>query len=613
MIIFKTFFKKFRTNIVFIFICKKKVLYLFPEFMVVNHKQGIEIQRIVMDKSFVNFFEIGKDKTVHWFVRCQDVFLGIFLLAGGSLMLCYSVIILVMEKFAHGVVFGLTGVYALSLYVIARKTGKYKTLSSWMACFGLMAAIFGLLFTGDELSGILCVIFPMVVSVLLNSKRGVLFTAIMLVLYLGCGLYVGISPRMLSAVILVSSFFLIIVSVFLHIIETVKNDSDHKISDIQKETEIKNDIISQLSYQIRTPLNNIIGIGNLLNDTALNQRQRDWLETIIASANTLMNVVNFHASKIASTGIVDTKPVSVVFSLQTVLNNTVQLFVGQSDEYNIALKPNLEDSYILEGNPIQIKQIFLTLIDAIIKNKHQEKINIFVSYSVKQETEKMYNVNFEIRVSDHLEFDLESGDANILNYAISSKLIALSGNKLTMNHTNNNTIFNFMLPFKKSLEEIKENVDKISEKLEFDLFASSHHSLSTVNLKEANVLLVEDNLINQRIVILSIQKHVKKIEVANNGVEAVEKFNDAKHDIILMDIMMPVMDGIQATKKIREIELEKHSIPTPIIAITANALAGDREHCLASGMDEYIPKPFQTDDLLTKMKHLLTVGSSSRH
>jgi CheY-like chemotaxis protein len=127
------------------------------------------------------------------------------------------------------------------------------------------------------------------------------------------------------------------------------------------------------------------------------------------------------------------------------------------------------------------------------------------------------------------------------------------------------------------------------------------------------VLLVEDNLINQKIVILSIQKLVKNINVANNGQEALDKFNAGKHDIILMDIQMPVMDGIQATKKIREVELEKRIVPTPIIAITANALAGDREHCLASGMDEYISKPFQVEVLVSKMKNLLAVGSSIQH
>jgi len=437
----------------------------------------------------------------------------------------------------------------------------------------------------------------------------------MLALYLGCGLFLGFSPRMLIAVVLVSILFLIVVSGFFFITEEVKSASDHKFSDIRKEAEIKNEIISQLSYQLRTPLNNIVFIGNLLNDTPLNQRQKDWMETIIASANTLVNVVNFHASKVTSTGIVDTKPTNITFNLQTVMDNTIQLFVGQSNEYNIGLKPNMEEPYILEGDPIQIKQIFLTLIDAIIKNKNVEKINIIISYRVRQETEKLFDVNFEIRVSDHLDFDMESDDPKMFNYSISSKLIDLSGKKLTATHVQNNTIFGFTLSFNKGREELRENMAKVPEKPEPEVVTSSKdtYSISVIDLKEANILLVEDNLINQKIVILSIQKLVKKIEVANNGQEALDKFNTSKHDIILMDIQMPVMDGILATKKIREIEIEKRIIPTPIIAITANALAGDREHCLASGMDEYISKPFQVEVLVSKMKNLLAVGSSIRH
>jgi len=567
-----------------------------------------------MYKSLINFLEIGKDRSVHWFVRCQDVFLGLFFIVGSLLLFCIGVATLLMGNLANSIVFGVTGTFGLVSYVIARKRGKYGTYFSWIACIVYMLATFALMFMGDEItSGIFCVASPLMVCFLFRVNRGTYLSVIIIALYLVCGFFFGFSPRILIAVGLLTIFFLFIVGVFLSITEDVEIASDHKISDIQKETEIKNDIISQLSYQIRTPLNNIVGIGNLLNETPLNQRQKDWMETIIASANTLMDVVNFHASKVTSSGIVDSKLVNVTFNLQTVLNNTVQLFVGQSDEYNIALKPNLDESYILEGDPIQIKQIFLTLIDAIIKNKHEEKINIFVLYRVKQETEKMFDVNFEIRVSDHLEFDMEGSDTNMLNYSISSKLIAVSGSKLAVNYTQNNTIFSFTLPFKKSQEVPADNMGKSSESSESEISSASHHSSSSVNLKEANILLVEDNLINQRIVILSIQKHVKKIEVANNGVEAVDKFNAAKHDIILMDIQMPVMDGIQATKKIREIESEKKVVHTPIIAITANALAGDREHCLASGMDEYIPKPFQTDDLLTKMKHLLTVGSSIRH
>ena len=127
---------------------------------------------------------------------------------------------------------------------------------------------------------------------------------------------------------------------------------------------------------------------------------------------------------------------------------------------------------------------------------------------------------------------------------------------------------------------------------------------TSVELENANVLLVEDNLINQKIVVLSLKKLVKSIDIANNGKEALDKFGTSRFDIILMDIQMPIMNGIVATKKIREIESSSNS-HTPIIAITANALLGDKEECLAAGMDDYISKPFQIEVLIQKMKNLL--------
>jgi len=124
------------------------------------------------------------------------------------------------------------------------------------------------------------------------------------------------------------------------------------------------------------------------------------------------------------------------------------------------------------------------------------------------------------------------------------------------------------------------------------------------SLKQATILLVEDNAINQKIVLLSLDKLVKQIDVANNGKEALDMFGTKKYDAILMDIQMPVMDGLTATKKIREIESTSEQ-SVPILAITANALAGDRDNCLAAGVDEYVSKPFSVDELVEKINILL--------
>lgn len=120
-----------------------------------------------------------------------------------------------------------------------------------------------------------------------------------------------------------------------------------------------------------------------------------------------------------------------------------------------------------------------------------------------------------------------------------------------------------------------------------------------------NILLVEDNILNQRITTFSLKKFNHFVDIANNGLEAVNKFREKNYDVILMDIMMPVMDGLEATSEIRkyekEISAENH---TPIIAITANTLDNDRDKCIATGMDEYMAKPFDMNRLNEIFKEL---------
>ena len=113
-----------------------------------------------------------------------------------------------------------------------------------------------------------------------------------------------------------------------------------------------------------------------------------------------------------------------------------------------------------------------------------------------------------------------------------------------------------------------------------------------------SILLVEDNVLNQRIVTFSLKKYNHDVTIANNGLEAIDRFNEASFDVVLMDIMMPEMDGLEATVKIREIEKERDiKSRTPIIALTANTMDNDREKCISYGMDEFMAKPFDIEKL----------------
>ena len=116
--------------------------------------------------------------------------------------------------------------------------------------------------------------------------------------------------------------------------------------------------------------------------------------------------------------------------------------------------------------------------------------------------------------------------------------------------------------------------------------------------EKLSILLVEDNVLNQRIVTFSLKKYKHDVTIANNGLEAIDKFKEGKYDVVLMDIMMPVMDGLEATVKIRELENEmKADSRTPIIALTANTMDNDREKCISYGMDDFMAKPFDIEKL----------------
>lgn len=354
--------------------------------------------------------------------------------------------------------------------------------------------------------------------------------------------------------------------------------------------------------------------SNLLSNSEMDEDQKELIETIQASTNNLVNVVN-NISKVSKIDLSHAGS-KVSFNLKSTINSTIKLFETLHHErISIRLKPLSDLRYNLSGDPVKVKQIFLNIIENIIRNSSDEKINIDISYSLLSDTDRKCELSFKVEVNVPIKLDLSKIDSTTgleefyqtngeesyyFDFTIAKKLIELAGSQLLVDTLKDSTSFSFFLIFNIStpisIPEIREV--SVAELIKPDLGAPS------VELKDSNILLVEDNLINQKIVILSIQKLVKNIDIANNGKEALDKFGTSKYDIILMDIQMPVMDGILATKKIREIEASTNQ-HTPIIAITANALAGDKENCLAAGMNDYISKPFQPEVLINKMKNLL--------
>jgi CheY-like chemotaxis protein len=396
-------------------------------------------------------------------------------------------------------------------------------------------------------------------------------------------------------------------------------NSEMEVLNEKNANKLNEEFIAKLSHQIRTPLNNIMVISNILSGSELDDKQRDMIDTIQASTNNLVNVLNSMV-EISNIDIRENSDFNINFNLQTTINNTLNLFTSQSFNnisFNYKIDENLPKNYF--GDPVKIKQVFLNIIENIIKNKSSNKIHLDIKIGKSKESQELIELYFELKSNkpiilpineNHNQFTVNETTytststqiyIELLDLNISQKLIESNGGKLSISLTSESAIFSFPYSLKKNIDVIDE---RQVEPKEESIVKDKHQARTSIELENASVLLVEDNLINQKIVILSLKKLVKNIEIANNGKEALDKFGTSKYDIILMDIQMPILNGIVATKKIREIEASTNS-HTPIIAITANALLGDKEECIEAGMDEYISKPFQIEVLIQKMKSLL--------
>ena len=179
--------------------------------------------------------------------------------------------------------------------------------------------------------------------------------------------------------------------------------------------------------------------------------------------------------------------------------------------------------------------------------------------------------------------------------SLAARMISARKGKFTQEFGGNYTVLDITLPFANVIQEtiIPTASRKIGEMLQKEKIRKE--------LKDIKILLVEDNPINQKIILLTLKPLVSSIDTASNGKEALNKFGTAHYDIILMDIQMPVMSGLLAAEKIRALESSTNT-HIPIIAITANAMLGDREKCISAGIDDYISKPFQPAALVEKIK-----------
>jgi len=428
-------------------------------------------------------------------------------------------------------------------------------------------------------------------------KEKTIYWFIILFLLIAASLTVILKLWIASLVLLLISLFLTVAAVY--IVKSRLDKSFEQINGMHELMEKKESYISDFSHRIRTPLNNLPRINDLLCDLNVTGKQKELLDTLISSTNNMISALNELTMRSAGEiSIIPRK--NIRFDLRKTIDNTIELL---DIETKGSLLPEVSwDNKIkkeYKGDPIAIKQILIDIFGMWSDEPGPDQTDINISVMSKSQHEKADLIEFRIETDALLDESFMHPDKDSLEKSLSGKIIPLMDGDYSFKKQGNRTIFTFSLPLYNVSEAVK--VSAIGEKIrKLDTVMRREKSLS-----DANILLVEDNITNQMIVTISLGSKVKNIDTATDGKEALDMFGKSNYDVILMDIRLPVMDGITVSKKIRDIEAStsKH---TPIIAITANAMLGDKEKCLSAGMDDYLSKPFQPQKLLDMISKYLS-------
>jgi len=397
--------------------------------------------------------------------------------------------------------------------------------------------------------------------------------------------------RLLSGILIISGATLVILISRKtgSLLRTVRESMEEASTSNEK----KEDVIAGFSHRIREPLNNLVVITDLLLNTELQKKQKELVETFIASTNNMVTIVNELTMESAGNiSFVTRKPIR--YNMLSTIQNTIDLF-RQKEKANLDFIFSRKDysEYECTGDPIIIKQILLDIFNTIEARGSGMPVKVNISLKKERQSEHVNNIDLRIQTDRNIRFiDHEGGKGQL-----AARLIPRKKGTYSQEQGENFSVLNIRMPFAcPSSGETLPGHPQNGTIIEKERVRKE--------IKDVRILLVEDNLINQKITLLTLKPLVSDIDTASNGSEAIEKLKVSDYDLILMDIVMPVMDGIMTAEKIREMEAGSGK-RVPIIAITANAMIGDREKCLSAGIDDYISKPFQPAALVEKISQLL--------
>ncbi|MFO8067031.1 MAG: tetratricopeptide repeat protein [Bacteroidales bacterium] len=401
---------------------------------------------------------------------------------------------------------------------------------------------------------------------------------------------------------LIIGFVFLAVLLLLLFYSYIQRKKANRLMAIQKSVEFKQNFLANMSHEIRTPLTGLIGMIDIIGKTDLDKKQFDYLNVLKQSADNLHKIIN----QILDYSKIDAGKISLnlsVFNISDVLDNAKKIFNSVSGK-NISFEIHLDENVprTIEADKEKITQVVNNFVLNAIKFTDFGSIEIFIKVvnfnvsanSVKIKIEvKDTGLGIEKEKQDQVflpfgqidQSDIRNYDGVGLGLSICKELVKLHGGEIGF-VSEYNVGSTFWFTFEAEISSTKDKEKLFSEKQEL----KSHKSL--------NILFVEDKATTQKVVKLMLSSLGHKVSLADNGAHALEIYKPGMFDIILMDIQMPVMDGIKATQELKK---EYKDVP-PIIGLSANSFEGARKKYMELGMDEFIPKPLIMESFIEVVK-----------